>query len=234
MAIRPIFIPFVTEHVGAEEKLISFKWHPGMAKSQKQKSISELHSAAKEFGINKILEISSKSESLLGINLSAFNLVITTKKNKNKFTVETAFQGSKVFTLGGPYLDLFGMDSLAAKKDSRIKSSGTLIKFEFFGKQFPLEPKTYFYDWLYINALMQNKDLACELLNYDAFSDIEFNPEKSINCQAHSAALYVSLSRQHLLDDAMSSPENFLSLLNKHYSVQLRKFKVQKMQEDLF
>jgi hypothetical protein len=229
MAIRPIFIPFVTEHAGAEERDINFKWHPGMAKSQKQKSISELHYAAKELGINNILEISSKSEALLGINLSAFNLVITTIKNKNKFTVETAFQGSKVFSLGGPYLDLFGMDSLAAKKDPRLKNSGALIKFEFFGKQFPLEPKTYFYDWLYINALMQNKDLAADLLNYDAFSDIEFNPEKSINCQAHSAALYVSLARQNLLDTAMSSPDKFLSLLNKHYSVQLRKFKKQEV-----
>lgn len=222
MAVRPIFVPILFNPPGAEEKLIDFKWHPGMAKSQKQKSINELHSAAKKYGICKILEISSKSENELGISLSAFNLLITTKKNKNTFTVETAFQGSKVFTKGGPYKDLFGLDSLSAKKDIRLKESGSLEKFEFFGQTFPLEPKTFFYDWLYINALIQNKDLAEQVLSFDGFSDIEFNPKKSINCQAHAVALYVSLVKTSYLDETLSSPDNFLKTLVKHYDTQKR------------
>lgn len=37
------------------------------------------------------------------------------------------------------------------------------------------------------------------LLEYDGFTDIEFNPQKSLNCQAKAAALYVSLCRNGLL-----------------------------------
>jgi hypothetical protein len=227
MAIRPIFIPKLSDSLGAEEKSIDFKWHPGMAKSQKQKSIVELHSVAVKLGYERILEISSKSENQLGIKLSAFNLIITTKKNNNSFTVETAFQGSKVFVKGGPYRDLFGMDSLAAKKDIRLKESGSLIKFEFFEKSFPIEPRTFFYDWLYINALVQNEDLAEEVVEYKAFSDIEFNPKKSINCQAHAVAIYVSLVKAKKLEAALKSPEDFLDLLHHHYSIQSRNVSVQ-------
>lgn len=227
MAIRPIFIPKISGNPGAEEKSIDFKWHPGMAKSQKQKSIAELHSVAFDLGYEKILEISSKSENELGIKLSAFNLLITTKKNNNTFTVETAFQGSKVFAKGGPYRDLFGLNSLAAKKDIRLKESGPLTRFEFFGKIFPLEPRTFFYDWLYINALVQNEDLAEEVVNYEAFSDIEFNPKKSINCQAHAVAIYVSLVKKNKLEAALNSPEDFLDLLHSHYNLQSRNVGVQ-------
>ena len=60
----------------------------------------------------------------------------------------------------------------------------------------PLNPKTIFYDWLYINAVLENPLLAAELLKYNAFKDIEFNPEKSINCQAKAAVLFVALSRK--------------------------------------
>jgi len=227
MATRPIFIPKISDNLLVEEKLLEFKWHPGMAKSQKQKSIVELHNVASNYGLKNILEISSKSESDLGIKLSAFNLLITTKKNKNIFTVETAFQGSKVFQKGGPYKDLFGMDSRAAKKDIRLRESGSLIRFEFFGKTFPLVPRTFFYDWLYINALVQNKILSKEIMNYEGFSDIEFNPKKSINCQAHAVALYVSLVKQELLEEVLFSPSNFLNILKSYYEHQKRNIAVQ-------
>ncbi|MFG0918360.1 MULTISPECIES: DarT1-associated NADAR antitoxin family protein [Pseudomonas] len=54
-----------------------------------------------------------------------------------------------------------------------------------------------------------------EILSYSAFTDIEFNPEKSINCQAYSVALFVSLHKQNLLDDAIASKESFLSTVGK-------------------
>jgi len=100
MANRPIFLPRKSV-VGVVEKVVDFKWHAGMAPSQKKKSIAELHQAAALLGYAKVLEISSKSEDPLGIELSAFNLTITTKKHKKRLTVETAFQGSKVFERGG-------------------------------------------------------------------------------------------------------------------------------------
>lgn len=227
MASRPIFIP-ESNHVGVEEKPIEFKWHPGMAASQKKKSIIELHCAAQKMGISNILEISSKSEVELGINLSAFNLTITTKKQNKRLTVETAFQGSKVFEHGGPYKDLFGMDSRSAKKNIRLKESGNLVCFKFFNFEFPLIPRTYFYDWIYINALIQNESLANDILQYDGFSDIEFNPKKSINCQAHAVALYISLKRNNLLRQAIENPERFLEICRSHYNGQDRNICVQK------
>lgn len=217
MAIRPIFLPKVGGGVGVAERAIEFVWHPGMAVSQKQKSIRELHLAAEKSGFGPSLEISTKSENELGAKLSAFNLCITTKGKGSTFTVETAFQGSKVFEGGGPYRDLIGMDSRAAKKDIRLKESGSLIEFEFFGRKFPLLPRTYFYDWIYINALHQNVELADSITQFRSFSDIEFNPDKSINCQAYSAALYVSLIGNGLIADAISSPERFLEVTTEQY-----------------
>ena len=226
MASRPIFIPTINS-IGVEERMIEFKWHAGMATSQKKKSVVELHKTANSCGITNILEISSKSELELGVALSAFNLIITTKKKVQRFTVETAFQGSKVFENGGPYLDLFGMDSRAAKKDIRLKESGNLIGFKFFSYDFPLIPRTYFYDWLYINALRQNSELSNAILKYDAFSDIEFNPKKSINCQAHAVSLYISLFKQDLLERAMQTPSHFLKHCQSHYSKQERNISIQ-------
>jgi len=102
-----------------------------------------------------------------------------------------------------------------------------MIRFEFFGKEFPLVPRTYFYDWMYINALVQNVSLAEALLDFDGFSDIEFNPKKSINCQAHSVALYISLSKNRVLDIALDNPSAFLSQCEQHYQVQKRNTFVQ-------
>ncbi|HAS6761831.1 TPA: hypothetical protein GRI81_02780 [Vibrio parahaemolyticus] len=227
MAKRPVFSAYKDE-VGVQEKLVEFKWYSGFAVSQKQKSIQSLHAEARVYGFEDLLEISSKSENELGVALSAFNLLITTKKHKRSFSVESAFQGSKVFERGGPYTDLFCVDSLSAKRDIRIKESGNLIKFQFFGTEFPNEPRTFFYDWLYINALVQNADLCTQIREFDGFTDIEFNPEKSINCQAHSIALYLSLKHNGVLERALSSPKEFLTLTKNHYENQTRNVTVQK------
>ena len=158
-----------------------------------------------------VLEISSKSPLALGISLSAFNLQI--KTNSRSFSVECAFQSSKVFEKGGPYIELLDKSSKEAKRDTRLHESGKLITFQYFDTEFPLEPKDYFYNWLYINALNQNKDLTNEIVRFDSFSYIEFNPQKSINCQAKAAAIYVGLHKQELLGTAISSPENFLKVV---------------------
>ncbi|HCG6987945.1 hypothetical protein ACX03_01400 [Vibrio parahaemolyticus] len=227
MAKRPVFSA-CKDHVGVQEKLIDFKWYAGFAVSQKKKSIESLHVEARVHGYEDLLEISSKSDSELGFSLSAFNLMITTKKYKRSFTVESAFQGSKVFERGGPYTDLFSADSRSAKRDIRVKDSGNLIKFKFFGTEFPNVPRTYFYDWLYINALVQNENLCRQLGEFDGFTDIEFNPEKSINCQARAVALYLSLKYNGCLDRALSSPQEFLSLTQKYYEEQSKNITIQK------
>ena len=190
-----------------------FTFYSGFSESQKKKSINSLQEAfLKAHPNSKVLEISSKSENPLGVQLSAFNLTIQTKSNKS-YSVEVAFQSSKVFQNGGPYRDILEMTSKEAKKDIRLKSSGKLVHFDFFGRIFELNPVTYFYNWLYINTLNTHLDLANELLTFDAFTDIVFNPEKSINCQARATAVYVSLMRIGLLEEALQSKENFLNLI---------------------
>lgn len=194
------------------ERSVEFKWHPGFAKSQKQKSIRELHEMAfRDYRVRNPLEVSSKSEDPLGVALSAFNLKFTTK-NGRTLTVEAAFQGSKVFKQGGPYNDIFDKAPMDAKRDQRLKESGPLIAFRFFRREWELEPKTAFYDWLYINALLKNPGLINEVTDRDGFTDIEFNPERSINCQARSVALFCALYHNDKLDFAMGSRENFLTL----------------------
>jgi hypothetical protein len=217
MANRPVYVANKKGVVGVSEIDVEFYWFPGMAKSQKQKSIASLHEASKKRNISPVLEVSSKSEQQLGVRLSAFNLILKTKEYKKTFSVESAFQSSKVFKKGGPYLDLLDKTSREAKKDMRLKDSGSLLKFVFFSNEFSLVPRTLFYDWLYINALHQNRELAEQALKYSGFTDIEFNPKKSINCQAFSAALYVSLSYASLLTDALESPKDFEKILAEVY-----------------
>ena len=59
---------------------------------------------------------------------------------------------------------------------------------------FRLEPRTFFYDWLYVSALAGHLELVNELERRAAFTDIEFNPKRSINFQAHSVALFQGIA----------------------------------------
>ncbi|MCP5170219.1 MAG: hypothetical protein H6999_10755 [Hahellaceae bacterium] len=219
MANRPVYIPKINpDSLGVITKYIDFEWFPGMSVNQKQKSILSLHRAAAQNDISPLLEISTKSNTELGVMLSAFHLMIKTKKRNRAFSVENAFQSSKVFQNGGPYIDLLNGTSSQAKKDIRLKESGNLIKFVFFNEDFPLEPRTFFYDWIYINALHQNKVLSNEVMKFNGFTDIEFNPKKSINCQAYSAALYVSLRRAGVINEVLASRTAFLESLTNEYN----------------
>lgn len=208
MAIRPVFIVSFDKLFFKKED-IQFKYFNGFSVKQKQKSIDSLHNEyLKKFNEHKILEISSKSDNELGVKLSAFNLKIRTNKGK-EISVESAFQASKVFERGGPYTDLLYADSRISKKDLRIRNSGSIVGFRFDGRNFEIEPKTFFYNWLYVNTLNLNKELGDRLIEFDAFTDIEFNPKKSLNCQAEAAAIYVSLRKQNLLDEALKDKDSF-------------------------
>jgi hypothetical protein len=211
MAERPVFVPAITGTQLVQEVPIRFSWHAGLAPSQKKKNVFELHHAAEVRGLTPLLEISSKSEREVGQKLSAFYLKLETEGKQT--TVECVFQGSKVFEHGGPYTDLYFKDSREAKRDQRLKTSGRLIGFEFEGKRFPTSPTTAFYDWLYFRALYPHREWLTRLQQCAGFTDIEFNPERSLNCQARSCAMFVALQKRNLLDKAMSSFDNFRTLL---------------------
>ena len=202
MAKRKTFVVSLNDIF--EEKEIDFVFYSGFSITQKQKSIESLHNAIKELYYDaEILEISSKSPIELGRRLSAFNLKL------DGIALENIFQSSKVFEYGGPYEDLLSKTPIEAKKDSRIKDSGRIIGFKYQGINYPTIPKTLFYDWMYCQALYSDKELMSSIINYDFFTDIEFNHEKSLNCQARSAAIFVSLYQKGLLEECLADIVKF-------------------------
>ncbi|MDE7205920.1 MAG: hypothetical protein K2N90_01940 [Lachnospiraceae bacterium] len=216
MANRPVFVVSLDRHYCIREN-VEFQFFSGFSDKQQKKSIQSLHQAYLGKHADKnILEISSKSENELGVRLSAFHLMIETRDGK-EISVESAFQASKVFENGGPYKDLLDATPKQAKRDERLKNSGKIIAFSINGLTFTTEPKTYFYNWLYINTLHRYDELTEQLMDYNAFTDIAFNPQKSINCQAEAAAIYVSLRKQGLLQEALKNKDTFLDIVYTAY-----------------
>lgn len=211
MATRPVFVPEMGGKSLVSEIPIDFKWNPGMAPSQKKKNIVALHEAAKQRGLYQLLEISSKSEEEVGRRLSAFSLKLDV--GETNAYLECVYQASKVFREGGPYLDLLFVSPREAKKDPRLRNSGDLIRFELEGKHFPLSPKSAFYDWLYIKALVPHLDWIRKRVPYRGFTDIEFNPKRSINCQARAFAELIALQERGELNRAQEDFAYFANLL---------------------
>ena len=211
MAQRPFFMAG-NNNAFYLEKSAEFKFFTGFSIEQKKKSILSLHDAIlKKYPKARILEVSSKSENQLGKKLSAFSLSCTLADGK-EYCVENIFQSSKVFRDGGPFRDLKTCSPVEAKKDPRLKNSGPLISFNFAGREWPLEPKTFFYDYLYINMLARNKKLCDELNSYDTFTDIEFNPKVSFNCQARSVAIFVTLMKLKKVKEYLCDRNKFLQI----------------------
>lgn len=186
------------------EKNVTFTYIKGMSFSQKQKNVLSFHKSILEsFPNSKILEVSTKSLDRLGTLLSAFNLELDGKK------IECIFQSSKVFENDIQYEQLLNVSPLEAKHFIRDTAKGNIINFRYKNINYPINPKSLFYDYIYISALNQNKNIGDELMKYDIFTDIEFNEKKSINCQARACAIYKSLRLSNKLDYYLSSIDNF-------------------------
>lgn len=192
-----------------------------------------------------ILEVSTASTDFeTGKALSALNLMYEDTETGRLFSVENWFQAAKVFGRDGheygPYAELLTVrapkrylnehldqktavhyegDELFQRVQSEIRGS-RLIRFELWGKEFPLVPRSCFYDYLYAKALHQgrNADLAARLCDYRVFTDIMFNPGKGkrrkYNTQARSCAIFVSLAKRGLIDDALTDIETFIDAVN--------------------
>ena len=107
------------------------------------------------------------------------HFILKVHSRLREIPLECAFQGSKVFERGGPYTDLYDVDVRTAKREPRLQTSGRLVGFIFDGFSFPLEPKTVFYDWLYVTAIFPHREWLDRLYpRYAGFTDIEFNPSE--------------------------------------------------------
>jgi hypothetical protein len=207
MATKLVFHPSDTKFY--TEEMISFEYVQGLAFSQKQKNVDSLRrSILWSHPEAHVLEVSTKSRDKIGIACSAFNLHI------DGHCLESAFQAGKVFEGVGGFPEAANLSPKEARDYVKEHCGAhSLVGFHYMGHDFPLEPKTFFYDWLYVNALVQSKiDLAYAAL-YDTFTDIEFNEKKQVNCQARSTAIAVSLQRKGLLEQALKSPQNFLTIV---------------------
>ena len=199
---KPVFMPRVNSDNLVKTDMVRIEQHVGFASRQKRKSINDLHQVIrKKYGFNNVLELSSKSGNKLSFQLSPLTLKLTDEHNGSQHSVENIFQASKVFEHGGPFTDLLTAPPRQAKKDMRLQNSGKLIGYNDFGMEWGLEPLTVFYDWLYVNALKQNAQLHTEVMQYQAFTDIEFNPKRSIHCAAYALAMFVALNKRELLDN---------------------------------
>lgn len=181
-----------------------FAWSGGFAITQKQKNINALHVAIREAKGEKALEVSSKSTVSLGKELSAFSLQLS------GVYLENIFQAAKKYENGGPYMDLLDISPKDAKRDERHKNSGRLLAFVREGETWPLEPKTAFYDFIYVNAVVEKYAYDLELSEHQWFTDIEFNPKKSINCQARALAIYKLLKQEDYFD-VLNNMETWIS-----------------------
>lgn len=216
MAVRPVFVenhraPFF------RTVEVEFIYNRGLSVSQKRKNICAIHDGFNRMYPTPVLEISSKSMQEGGKELSAFNLPKYVPSLQQNVSVECAYQAGKIFQNGGPYTDLLSALPRDAKHDSRLKNSGALIGFVFEGQHFPLKPLYLFYNYLYISALLEKPRLSEIVLQYSAFTDIEFGPNSSVNCQAAAAATFVSLHKLGLLEQVKNVDSFYKMLVGAEY-----------------
>ena len=211
MASRPIFIPLFDGDLLVEEYICQITWSPGFADVQKQKNIRALHEEARRHGIDRVLEISTKSSKKIGQQLSAFNIRINV--DGRECYLESVYQGSKVFEHGGPHEEIFDFSPRDAKRYMRDIDCGSLEGFCFDGEIYPLSPANAFYDWLYIKSIADWSEWVKDNICYDGFTDIEFNPRKQVNCQARAFAEYMSLLNRNKLQEVAEDYRVFSSML---------------------
>ena len=212
MAKRPVY--YIKNSIVCERE-VKFEWFAGFAISQKQKSINSLHSAIKKLAPDaRPLEISTKGTEPLGVKLSAFNLKL------DDYPLECVFQSSKVFDdTNAPHTEWLTLQPKEAKgKAAELHSLGRrLTGFSYNGISFPLQPTTAFYDYIYMCAVIESlsADEITKLSQFDHFTDIEFNPRKSLNTQARTAALL-----RIMLDESGTikplTPEEFIEYHKQH------------------
>ena len=177
MVTRPIYISTGKPENPFTKEDIEFVWVKGMSYKQKCKRRDSLHDAiakTKLYHRAKLLEISTKSNIDLGIKLSALNLTVKFNSG-NEETVEKIYQSSKVFD-----------------EDHNI------IGFKYGNTTFEKDPKSMYYDYIYMLGLYFHKEYHEELSKYSIFTDIEFNPNKQSNTQARAAAIWNTLYKNNM------------------------------------
>lgn len=212
-AERPVFLSTADPARPVDSRLLRFRWFPGRSGDQKRRCIESLHDRvrAELIGVERIMEVSRSSVDHAGRALSAFNLALQLPE-AGRVTVECAYQCAKVFDSGGPFPELLELPPDTVRRRLAGHSASSFRGFHLLGRDWPTEPDTLFYDWLYASALLDNPQLMGKALAFQAYSDIAFNPRRSRACQARALARAVSLQRAGVLERALRSPDCFAEL----------------------
>lgn len=228
-----------------EEKTVEFEWFLGMSWQQKQKSSLSMLEKLEEMGYTPI-EVSRRSVDMdFGVQLSAFNLKLNKYNVENIFQAYKKFNdGGPYFdllkvdpktargdcriqtseskkpcqTYKVDFKNKGFYENSSVCEHCRNRQKRHLIGFSSGKTQWDSEPKSIFYDAVYISALLQNKHLSDRLVDHNAFSDVEFNQkipysqEKGpFNCQARSCAIFSTLKQVNYSDEQIlemvQSPE---------------------------
>lgn len=217
MAKKLIFI--VNEENSVEEKIVEYKYIAGNSSLQKSKNVCSLHDSIKKEFNGQILEISSKSYFDIGKELSAFNLKVEYKGKK--IPIENIYQSSKVFENDEQFTEILNYSPLEAKRCMYKSKNKKIVSFRFDDKNYPITPSTLYYNYIYCRALKQNHHLIKEIIKYNIFTDIEFNYIYSVNCQARAVAIYLSLYKNGLLEEALSSIKKFERIVYKKNNIKI-------------
>jgi len=191
---------------------IEIKWESGLAVSQKRKNILNLHEAiCSKYKVPNevILEVSTKSFQDIGRTVSSMNMKFVL--NDKIYSFESVYQSSKVYIdgiLGDiQYLEWIDLDGYEAKKRSK-QIALPLKGFVLDNRSFPLEPKTLFFDWLYIQCI-DRMNIFHKIKDYCFFTDIEFSPIKMISTQAQAICKYKDLFERGLVTTFLEKPNEF-------------------------
>lgn len=210
MAKRLYFIAKTSYQGLIVEKTIEFEHFRGQSQKQIERSIESMHHAVRAFeGGGKILDVSENSAEPLGRKLAGSNLLYRTEGGQS-YPVMNIFHSAKVYEDKGPVMDLLLKEPPVSLEG--LGSSGRLLGFHFEGQPYSLTPRHYFYDWIYVNALYQQKTLHEEILRYDIITDIDYNMNKMFASSARACAYFISLCKADKLEEAISSKESFLKI----------------------
>lgn len=224
------------------EEAVEFVWHKGMSLQQRQRSVASMHQViTSRRPDQEPLEVSTRAIDFdLGRALSAFNLSLRGYPVENIFQAAKVMNdGGPYPGLLKVEAAAAKRDCRIQTRDSKSDCQANNVRFRgrssfetsdevcracrsradrhlagFRSRDFTwgLEPKSLFYDALYITALMapQNRDLASRVSAHSVFTDIAFNQKVPyaeagpFNCQARSCAIFTTLVRSGLEESAIA------------------------------
>ena len=209
MATRTICFP-ISGYPYCKEQPVTFTW----IKGSKRQNIRAVHDAVHTTDPDvSILEVSSASVQPEGEGVSSLRLLLHLDSVAQDVPISTVFEATKVFEHGGPFADLLTCEPPKVHKDTRLRTSGELLRYSLEESEYPTEPyPDSFFEWLYCRALKQSPEKAAQLSRYNAFSDIAAaaDSKKYYGDSSRAVAIYVGLAAAGKLP-CIDSYESFIA-----------------------